>query len=156
MDEVDIVDEASIDADQATVYAAVGDLIRGTAQWWPGVEIRPREEIGRDLVGGVFDMVMGRLPGSRSTLRIVEVRENEMHRYEYIGGPELGLGTLTLTPDGGRTRASYRQQTRPQRRLLRLLVRLGLAQRIHRRYMRAYFEGLRRYVERENPAPSSP
>jgi hypothetical protein len=156
MDEVDIVDEAFVDADQATVYTALGDLIRGKAQWWPGVEIRPRGEIGPDLVGGVFDMVVSRLPGGRSTLRIVEVRENEMHRYEYIDGPELGVGTLTLTPVDGRTRASYRQQVRPQPRLLRLLVRLGIAPRVHRRYMRAYFEGLRKYVEREKPATSSP
>jgi hypothetical protein len=155
MDEVDIVDEAFIDADQATVYTALGDLIRGKAQWWPGVKIRPRGEIGPDLVGGVFDMVVGRLPGGRSTLRIVDVRENELHRYQYIDGPELGVGTLTLTAVGGRTRASYRQQVRPTGRLLRLLVRLGIAPRVHRRYMRAYFEGLRRYVEREKPAPSS-
>jgi Polyketide cyclase / dehydrase and lipid transport len=154
MDDVDIVDEEFIDADPATVYTALGHLIRGKAQWWPGVEIRPRGEIGPDLVGGVFDMVVGRLPGS--TLRIGEVRENEMHRYEYIDGPELGIGTLTLTPVGGRTRVSYRQQVRHQGLLLRLLARLGVVPRIHRRYMRAYFEGLRTYIEREKPAPNSP
>ena len=51
-------------------------------------------------------MIIGPLPVGRSTLRILEVRENEMHRYEYIDGPELGLGTLTLMPVRGGTRAS--------------------------------------------------
>jgi uncharacterized protein YndB with AHSA1/START domain len=106
MDEVDLVDESFINATPARVYAAVGDLTRGKAQWWPRVEIRPRGEIGPDLVGGVFKMIIGPLPVGRSTLRILEVRENEMHRYEYIDGPELGLGTLTLMPVRGGTRAS--------------------------------------------------
>src|SRR5215217_3155235 len=69
------VDEALIDADPATIYAAVGDLARGKAQWRPGVEIRPRGEISPDLVGGVVDMVVRRLPGGTSTLRFVEVSE---------------------------------------------------------------------------------
>ncbi len=154
MDELDIVDEALIDADRATVYAAVGDLARGKAQWWPGVQIRPRGEIGPDLVGGVVDMVVRRLPGATSTLRIVEVREDEMVRNEYIDGPILGVGTLTLTPVDGKTRASYRWQIRPHARLLRLFVRL--VPRMHRRFMRTYFEGLRGYVERERPAPTGP
>jgi Polyketide cyclase / dehydrase and lipid transport len=151
MDELDFVDEALIDADRATVYAATGDLARGKAQWWPGVEIRPRGEIGPDLVGGVFDMIVRRLPG-RSTLRIVEVRENEMIRYEYVDGPTRGVGTLTLTPVDGQTRASYRYQVRPRARLLRLVPRVH--RRVHQRFMRIYFEGLRRYVERERPAPA--
>jgi Polyketide cyclase / dehydrase and lipid transport len=155
MDEVDLVDEGLIDADPVTVYLAIRDLVQGKAQWWAGVEIRPRGEIGPDLVGAVFDMIVHRLPAGRSTLRILEARENEMHRYEYVDGPELGIGTLILTPVRGGTRVSYRQQVRPQRRMLRLLARLGVVPRIHRRYMHAYFEGLRTYVERENGRPSS-
>jgi hypothetical protein len=116
------------------------------------VEIKPRGEIGADLVGGVSDMVVRRLPGGRSTLRIVEVRENEMIRSEYIDGPTRGVGTLTLTPVDGKTRVSYRYQVRPQARLLRLFPRLH--PRVHRRYMRTYFEGLRRYLERDRPAPA--
>jgi hypothetical protein len=153
--DIDLVDEALIEATPSTVDAAMGRLVRGKAQWWPGVELRPRGEIGPDLVGGVFDMIVHRLP-SRSTLRIVEVRENEMHRFEYIDGPELGMGTFTLTPVDGRTRVRYRQQVRTQGRLLGLLARVGLVPRIHRRYMRAYFDGLSRYIEREKASPSSP
>jgi uncharacterized protein YndB with AHSA1/START domain len=148
MAELDLVDEALIDANPATVYAAVGDLSRGKAQWWPGVEIKPQGEIGPDLVGGVFAMVVRRLPG-RSTLRIIEVRENEMIRNEYVDGPVLGVGTLTLTPVDGKTRASYRYRVRPQARLLRLVPRVH--RRVHRRFMRTYFDGLRRYVERQAP-----
>jgi uncharacterized protein YndB with AHSA1/START domain len=154
MDQINIVDETLIDADPATIYTAVGDLVRGKAQWWPGVEIRPRGEIGPGLVGGVFDMAVRRLPGGRSTLRIVEVRENQMIRNEYIDGPVLGMGTLTLTPVDGKTRASYRYHVRPRARLLRLFARLH--PRVHRRYMRTYFAGLRGYVERERPAPTNP
>jgi hypothetical protein len=152
MDELDIVDEALVDADRAAVYAAVADLTRGKAQWWPGVEIKPHGEISPDLVGGVFDMVVRRLPNGRSTLRIIEARENEMIRYEYIDGPTLGVGTLTLTPVDGSTRASYRYQVRPRARLLRLLIRV--LPRVHHRYMRTYFEGLRRYIEHDRPAPA--
>jgi uncharacterized protein YndB with AHSA1/START domain len=153
MDQVDLVDEALIPADVATVYSAVSDLTRGKAQWWPGVEIRPRGEIGPDLVGGVFDMLVRRLPGGSSTLRIIEARKNEMLRMEYIEGPVLGQGTLTLAPVDGGTRVSYRYQVRRQARLLRLLARLH--PRVHRRYMRAYFAGLAQFLKREREAPGA-
>lgn len=63
INEIDVIDEALIDADRATVYAALGDLIRGKAQWWlPAVEVRPRTEIGSDLVGAVYGLAVRRLP----------------------------------------------------------------------------------------------
>ena len=154
MNEIDVIDEALIDADQATVYAALGDLIRGKAQWWlPAVEVRPRTEIGSDLAGAVYDLIVRRLPGPRSTLRIAEVRGNEMARIEYIGGPVLGVGTLTLVPVDGKTRATYRWRIRPKGRLVRLPGPLLAG--AHRHLMRAFFDGLSRYVEREGPGHSA-
>jgi uncharacterized protein YndB with AHSA1/START domain len=147
MAELDIVDEALIDADPASVYAAIAQLSRGRSQWWPGVEIKPHGEIPADLVGGVFDEARRRLPGPNSTLRIVEARENEMIRNEYIDGPFFGTGTFTLSPVDGKTRVSYRWVIRPRALPMRMLI--FAVPRVHRRFMRVFFDGLRRYVEPE-------
>lgn len=42
-----------------------------------------------------------------------------MARIEYINGPVLGVGTLTLVPVDGKTRATYRWRIRPKGHLVR-------------------------------------
>src|SRR2546427_6497936 len=117
------------------------------------VEIKPRGEIDTELVGGVFDMIVRRLPGGNGTLRVIEAHPNEMLRHEYIDGPVSGVGTFTLTPVDGKTRLSYHWHIRPSTRLMRLLIRV--MPWTHRRYMWTFFAGLRRHLEDNRPGPAA-
>lgn len=146
---LDIVAEGIVDADQTAVYAAIGDSTRGRAQWWlPRMEVRPRGEIGADMVGGVFELLPRRPRGPGATLRVVEARENELLRYDYIGGPMVGKGTLTLTPVDAKTRVTYRFQVQARRRFMRLFNPV-VARMYSRVFMPAYFAGLSEYLRRQ-------
>jgi uncharacterized protein YndB with AHSA1/START domain len=145
---LDIVSEGIVDADPTAVYAAVNDFTPARAQWWlPQVEVRPRGEIDADLVGGVFELLPRRPRVPRSTLRIIEARENELVRYDYIDGPMVGKGTLTLTPVDGKTRVTYRYEVTARRRFLRLLN--PVAARMYSRSMPAFFAGLSEHLRRQ-------
>jgi uncharacterized protein YndB with AHSA1/START domain len=148
---LDIVAEAIVDADRSAVYAAVNDFTPARVQWWlPRMEVRPRGEIGADLVGGVFELLPRRPRGPGSTLRIVEARENELVRYDYIDGPMVGKGTLTLTPVDGKTRVTYRFQVQARRRFLRFLNPV-VAWMYSRVSMPAFFAGLSEHLRRQEP-----
>ncbi len=144
---IDVVYEDVIDAEPVAVFRAIEDLTRGTAQWWlPRVEVRPRSAADAELVGFEYDVVPRRPRGPHSTLRIVEVDDHEVIRYEYFDCLLPGRGTMTLKPVEGKTRVSYRWQVRPRYRVLRILNPV-VKRTSSRVYMPAFFDGLRGYVQ---------
>ena len=156
MSEIDVVDEAIIDADPATVAKAITDEAAGKTHWWlPLWEAKQRGDIPPDQVGGIFDItVHGRRGTVKWTDKTIEVTEN-MVRLESFEGAFRGEGTWTFEPVDGKTRLRYRWRVRPSGWLLRLLAPfIDIGGRSHHETMKAGFEGLNQYVKHLKGEPS--
>jgi hypothetical protein len=150
MSEIDVVDEAIIDADPATVAKAIRDESMGKTHWWlPYWEAKPRGNIPPDQVGGMIDITVRRRATVRFTAKTVEVTENLL-RVEYVEGAYRGEGTWTFEPVDGKTRLRFRWRVQPTgwlRWLLLLAPPSEKSGRSHHEVMQAGFEGLNQYVK---------
>lgn len=145
---LDVVDEALIDADPATVYRAVVDEFMGRTRWAARhVEEKPRGLIPPNRVGGLFDVTVHRFATPRSIARTTEVTEDKLWRVEYIGGDVRGEGLWTFEPVEGKTRVSFRYRVRPKRWLFRLLAPFVDFGKLHSGVMQAFFAELDRFVK---------
>lgn len=161
MKDIDVTDEALLDASPAEVFAAVADEATGRSGWWrPTLELYPRPGAPAGQVGSVFDI---RIPGRRPirfTERIVELVENEHVRLHYIGGDFRGEGLWSFEPVDGRTRVRFRFHVRPHGLAMRLASHLTDIGRLHSQVAQRGFEGLRRYLQAQRmagtPPPSAP
>ena len=150
MREIDVVDEAVIDADSAVVFQALVDEMTGKADWWsPHLTTRMRGETPASQAGAVFDITVHRPGTPRFTEKTIEVAENKLYRVEYVDGDFKGEGIWTLEPLGDRTLLRFRWRVRPQRWLLRMLSRFMDIGKMHSEVMKRGFEGLNQYVRQK-------
>lgn len=154
MREIELVDEAIIDAGPAVVYQALVDELTGKTDWWsPHLEARPRGETPASQAGAIVDITVHIIGTPRFTAKTIEARENEMLRLQYVEGDFEGEGIWTFEPVGERTRVRFRWHVQPQRWLTRMLATL-LAPfmdigKMHSDVMKLGFEGLNRYVRQK-------
>jgi len=149
MFEIDVEDEAIIDADPATVSRALIDEAAGRTHWWlPYWEAKPHGDIPPDRVGGMFDIIVRRGVVIRFTAKLVEITDNQL-RWEYVGGAYSGEGIWRFEPAEGKTRLRFRWRVRPMgwlRWLLRVAPSSERKGTSHREVMKAGFAGLNRYI----------
>ena len=150
MPEIDVVDEAIIEADVATVFKAITDEAAGKTHWWrPYWEGKPRGGIPPDQVGGMIDITVRKRATVRFTAKTVEVTQNLL-QVEFVEGAYRGEGIWIFEPVDGKTRLRYRWRVQPTG-WLRWLLRLAPASerkgRSHHEVMKAGFEGLNQYVK---------
>jgi uncharacterized protein YndB with AHSA1/START domain len=147
MPEFDVVDEAVLAADPATVFQALLDEAMAITRWWlPHLEMKPRGGTPPNQVGGVVDITIHR-PGKPSfAARTAEIVQNERCRVEYVEGDFSGGGTWTVEPIGNQTRLRYHWQARPTRLLFRLLSPFIDMGKMHSEVMKAGFGGLDEYL----------
>jgi hypothetical protein len=149
MSEIDVVDEAIIDADPATVAKAItSDEAAGKTHWWlPLWEAKQRGDIPPNQVGGMIDItVHGRRGTVKFTAKTTEIKEN-MARVEYVEGAFRGEGIWTFEPVDGKTRVRFRFRVQPSGWLLRLMAPFVNIAQSHHEVMKAGFEGLNQYLK---------
>jgi hypothetical protein len=150
MFEIDVEDEAIIDADPATVSKAIMDEAAGKTHWWlPYWEARPRGDIPPDRVGGTFDITVRRGVTVRFAAKIVEITDKTL-QVQYVEGAYKGEGTWTFEPVDGKTRLHFRWRVQPTGWLywlLRLAPSSAKRGRSHHEVMKAGFEGLNQFVK---------
>ncbi len=149
MSEIDLIDEAQIEADPATIRAALIDEAMGKTYWWrPHWEARQRGGIPPDQVGGMIDVTVHSAITVRFTARTAEIAPN-LWRVEYVQGDYRGQGTWNLAPVDGRTRVRFCWQVQPTGWLKWLLriVPPSKTSKGHRAVMRAGFHGLSNHIK---------
>jgi hypothetical protein len=81
MAQIDVVDEAIIDADPASTYDALLNEFRGSTDWWmPHWEARPRGHIPVGQVGAVVEIIARGSGTSMFTAKITQVIESQLTR----------------------------------------------------------------------------
>ena len=153
MAEIDVVDEAIIDADPTTVYEALLDEVKGSTNWWmPHWEATPRGDTSAGQVGGIVDITVRHAGTTRFTAKTTEVIENQLIRVEFVEGDLVGEGEWTFEPENGRTRIRFRWKVRPNRLLPKLMSRFIDIGKVHSEVMQAGFEGLSEYLKQKERA----
>jgi hypothetical protein len=150
MPEIDVVDEAIIDAEPAVVAKAIMDEAMGKTHWWlPHWEAKPRGGIPPDQVGGMTDITIRRGVTIRFTAKTLEVNESVL-RVQFVEGAYRGEGLWTFERVDGKTRLRYRWRVRPAGWLRWLLLLAPPSEKAggsHHEVMKAGFEGLSRYLK---------
>jgi uncharacterized protein YndB with AHSA1/START domain len=150
MAEIDVVDEAIIDADPATVYKALINEVKGSTHWWmPYWESKPRGDITVGQVGAITDITAHSAGTTKFTVKTTEIIENKLIRVEFVEGDFLGDGEWTLVPENGKTKIRFRWKVRPNRFLTKLMSRFVNIGKIHSKVMQAGFEGLNKYLKQK-------
>ncbi len=150
--EFDVVDEAVINADPATVYNAFLDEVKGSTNWWePHWNAKSRGIIPTNQVGNILDITVRR-PGKklRFSTKTTEIIENQFIRVEYIEGDFLGDGEWTFEPENGKTKIRFRWRARPNSLLLKLISRFIDIEKGHSEVIQAGFEGLNKYLKQKS------
>ncbi len=149
--EIDVVDEAIIDADPATVFKALLDEANGSTNWWvPHWKAELRENASYGQVGSIIDITVRR-PGKkiRLTSKTTEIIENQLIRVKFIEGDLVGDGEWTFEPVNDKTKIRFRYRARTNNLLFKLISRLIDIGKAHSEVMQAGFEGLNKYLKHE-------
>jgi uncharacterized protein YndB with AHSA1/START domain len=154
MREVDVLDEALINAPPNAVFRALIDQASGKAPWWlPDLEAEPRGTTQADRVGALTDVTVHRLGTPHFTARTVEAVPGQILRVQYVEGDIRGEGTWTLEPAGTQTLLRFRWRVRPHRWMFRLLAPFVDFGRMHSEVMQIGFVRLSQYLgQRQDPS----
>ena len=86
MSRIDVVDEAIIDADPASVFKALIDEVNGRTHWWmPHLEFRLRGETPIEREGAIFDVTIHSRGTPRWTAKITKIVEGKLIELEEEG-----------------------------------------------------------------------
>jgi ribosome-associated toxin RatA of RatAB toxin-antitoxin module len=153
MTKYDVTDEAVVSAEPGAVFSALLSEFAGTTNWWmPYFSGRLRQGDAVNQVDALIDQtVHGKRP-INFTVKVVEVKKNEVFRVQYVEGAFRGEGLWRLEPTEGNTRVSFRWRTDPSGGLLfRIMARFFLP-KAHSDVMKAGFAGLKKYLEEKGRA----
>jgi uncharacterized protein YndB with AHSA1/START domain len=147
---IDVVDEAIIGADPATVFKALIDEASGRTHWWmPRMELKPRGEQGQ--VGSVVDITVHRPGTTKFSERATEVIEGRSMKAEIFEGAFLGNGEWTFEPIDGKTKVRYRFNVIPHGLMLRILAPFINIGKIHSEVMQEGFRAMNHYLTQRQP-----
>ncbi len=150
MQEIDVVDEATVNGSPMVIYRAVVNELAGLTHWWmPVLESKPEAGATRiDHEGAVFDaLVHGEKRTMTTSNRVTKIREGELIQVE-IWGDFRGVGTWTFEPMDNKTRVRFRWKVRPHRMAYVFAYYFVDMGKRHSEVMRKGFEALERSLEK--------
>jgi len=147
MSRIDVVDEAIIDADPASVFKALIDEVNGRTHWWmPTLEAKPRDEKPFGQVGSVIDITVHHPRTTKFSGRVTEVIEGKSLNEQYFEGSFLGNGEWTFEPIDGKTKVRFRFNVIPHTLMLRILAPFLNIGKRHSEVMQEGFKAMNRYL----------
>ena len=148
MAKYDVTDEAIINAEPDIVFSALLAEYAGKTSWWmPSLSAKIRKGDSADQLDTLIDItVHGKFP-IKFTIKTVEVKKNELLRYEYVEGAWRGEGLWKLEAKDGKTKLSYRWRASPSGLLLRIMAPFVNVPKAHSDVMKAGFDGLNEHLK---------
>jgi len=147
----DVTDEAIINASPKVVYKSVIDEMDGKTSWWmPHRSLELREGDSYGQVGALLDSTVRSRFTTQFTTKTVEVKANEMIRVEYVEGALRGEGLWKFPSQKGKTKISYRWQTKPAGWFLRIIGPFLPVRKSHSKVMKAGFENLNNFLSEKS------
>jgi ribosome-associated toxin RatA of RatAB toxin-antitoxin module len=146
MTKYDVTDEAIIDASPDAVYKAVIDELDGKTSWWkPHFSSKLREGDSSSKAGALYDMAVLGTP-VKFTAKTIEVKENEMIRYEYVEGAFRGECVWKFEHSEDKTKVNTLWRTDPSGFLVRIMELVMSPEKAHSDVMQGGFENLRTFL----------
>ena len=143
----DVTDEAIINANPDVVYKAMMDEYDGKTNWampYQSSKLREGDTCGK--VGALEEITVPAKIQLKFTAKTVEVKDNEMIRFNYEGD-FVGEGLWKLERLDGKTKLSLRWRTSPSRLLLRILAPIIPIEKDHAKVMQGCFNNLNKFLE---------
>jgi len=141
-----LVDEAVIDAKVSRVFQSILDANNWHKWWRPYIEAKIQGDEKLIQVNSIIEIRIHYIVTVKFYARVRDIVRNREIKVEYFKGDLLGTGEWRFESINSKARILYRFQAKPNRTLIRLLLRFIDFPKVHSDIMRSGFRGLNRYL----------
>jgi hypothetical protein len=152
MAKYDVTDEAIINAEPDIVFNALLAEYAGKTSWWmPHLSAKLRKGDAVDQIDALIDITIHGKSPINVTAKTIEVKKNELFRYQYVEGAFRGEGLWKFEAIRGNTKASFRWHANlAGGLLLRIMALFVNVSKAHSDVMKAGFEGLNEHLKKKS------
>jgi len=148
-----LTDEAIVDADISSTFQQVLDANNWYEWWAPHIEAESRGSEKLIQVNSVVEIKIHYIMTTKFLAKIKDIKKNCSISVEYFEGDFLGASQWFFEPIGGKTKIIYRFRTKPNRRLIRFLLRFLNFQKAHSAILQSGFKGLSEHLNKRANGP---
>lgn len=143
----DTFDEAVINANVETVFAAMILEFSGNKLWWKHLwESSSRNNVPITEPGGSIDITVHSYVDANFSARTTAIVENKRLDIEFFEGDFIGSATWLWSSQGNKTRVSQHWQASPNSLKMRLMSRIINISKIHSNIIQGGFKALNKYI----------